>query len=387
MSAYVRVDNLIIGADDLSSFLLDQGWRKEPAKDPRCATFFSPELDDFGNPITLRLPIKGDIFDAYPLIETSLRVLSSYYGSDEQQFAKKLVAMKSDIVRKRVPSLRPDSISIEIATKVLGSFVSIGNDANRIEKSMTLQQKAKLPTFGQMSRMGHTFPGSFGFTVFTPLPDSVQEDLGTAINQRLQVPQVPFQRRVIERIARELSSVSKAMESNDIAPLVEDSDFAVSRKLCDSVASLWGKQSNLEVEYEFEWSSRWKVTDAVALLTKPVFLTPNAKPLLQEAAKHLQLQETPAHQIVTGVVSDLHKVYGDFAKTEKDRKRMITIMWEPIPKQIRRVQVVLNPFEYQMAVQAHDNDRIIRIEGLIRRKAPLYQLIEPRNLQVLGSAK
>ncbi|WP_157492316.1 hypothetical protein [Geothrix fermentans] len=387
MSAYVRVGDLIVGSEELGTYLVVKGWRKQPSNDRRCESFISPEMDDFGEPINILLPTRSEVFDSHPLIETALGVLSSYYESSKEQLAKNLVAMNSDIIRKKVPSRRADSIPIGTATKVLDSFISIGNDANRIEKSMTLQQKTKLPPFGEMSRLGHTFPGSFGFTVFTPLPDSIQEDLGTAIHQGDQTPQVPFERRVIERIAREISAVSQATESKDIAPLVEESYFGVSRRLCDSMASLWGKQSNLELEYEFEWSSRWKMAEGADFLSKPIFLTPEAKPFLQMASKQLQLQETPAYQVVTGVVSDLHKVYGDFAKTEKDRKRMITIMWEPIPKQIRRVQVVLNPVEYQKVVQAHNSDRIIRIEGLIIRKAPLYQLIDPRNLQVLGSAK
>lgn len=310
-----------------------------------------------------------------------------YYDKDENALAKDIFMSKSDVLKNRVPNSRPDSIPVSTANKVLTTLFSVGGDAQRIEKAIVLQGKRKLPGFGTMSRLGHTFPGSFGFTLITPLPNAVQGDLGIAIQGKVDRAFVPFERLVIERMAREIRAIATATDTDDIEPLVGESLAmdAVSRRMCDAMSGLWPKDSSLELEYEFEWSKRWKSSKDIGLCLSPVILTPNAKKVLVDASRHLQQQEKPTvqRQVVRGQVSDLHKVPGEFAKTAKDKKRLVTIMWQPTDKQVQRVQVELPPEDYERAVRAHHEDQAVQIEGYIRRKSPFYELLEPSALTTL----
>lgn len=388
MSGYIRVGDYVITQDELELFVTAQGWKRETTTDRQRQVFGSPETDDFGKPITLVLPARGEIHQINQHLEAAVHLLARYYDRDEIAFAGEVFRSKSDIIKNRIPNSRPDSIPVETAGKVLSAIFNVGGDAQRIEKSIFLQSKTKLPGFGKMSHLGHTFPGSFGFTIFTPLPNSVQCDLGIAIKEGQERPSVPFERRVIERIAREVRAIETAVQSKDILPMVGEclASNAVSRRMCEAMSSLWHKGSNLELEYEFEWSSRWSSSQDIESVHSPVILTPEAKTILVEASKYLQQQEKPktTKQIVRGFVSDLHKVPGDYAKTAKDRKRLVTIMWEPVPRQIQRVQVELPPEDYQNAVRAHHEDREVQIEGFLRRKSPFYELLEPSTLTTLA---
>lgn len=387
MTNYLRIGDYVLTQDEVELFARSEGWIPEKGNQERYQSFLSPSMDDFGQPIVLVLPKRGDINQVDQHLETAVHLLSRYYDVDENQLAKSIFHSKSDIIKNRVPNSRPDSITVEMASKVLSSLFSVGGDAQRIEKALVLQSKTKLPPFGKMSRLGHTFPGSFGFTVFTPLPCEVQGDLGVAITHGSNRLPVPFERLVIERIAREIEAIETATDADDIEPLVGVAltSNAVSRRMCDAMSGLWKKGMNLEVEYGFEWSPRWKTSPDVAQRSSPVILTPNSRKVLLDASKFLQQQEKvgPTPQVIRGMVSDLHKIPGEYAKTDKDRKKLVTIMWEPVPKQIQRVQVELPPDDYQKAVRAHEEDLVVQIEGHLRRKSPFYELKDPTALSTL----
>jgi hypothetical protein len=387
MSSYIRVGDFVVTQDELEIYAAAQGWTRGVSADQRCQIYQSPEPDDFGRPITLLLPRRGEIHVEEQHLEAAIHLLGRYYELDAIGLAREVFQSRSDIIKNRVANARPDSISVEAASKVLATLFGVGGDSQRIEKAMVLQSKTKLPGFGQMSRLGHTFPGSFGFTVFTPLPGAVQGELGIAIKGGQERPLVPFERRVIERMAREIIAIDAATDADDILPLVgEDlTSDAVSRRMCETMTNLWTKGSNLEVEYNFEWSSRWESSRDIQEKPSPIVLTPKSRKVLEDASKHLKQQERPnqVRQVIRGLVSDLHKIPGEYAKTARDKKKLVTIMWEPIPKQIQRVQVELPPDDYLKAVRAHEEDRSVQIEGCIRRKSPFYELIDPSELTPL----
>lgn len=387
MSSYLRVGDYVITQESLESFAVTQGWARQASTDLRCQIFRSPDLDDFGKPITLVLPKRGEIHVDVQDLAAAVHLLSRYYDLDEAGLARDVFESRSDIIKNRVANARPDSIPVETANKVLTALFGVGGDSQRIEKALVLQSKTKLPGFGQMSRLGHTFPGSFGFTVFTPLPGEVQGELGIAIKNGQDRPLVPFERRVIERIAREFIAIDIATDVDDILPLVgEDlTSDAVSRRMCDTMSGLWSKGANLELEYKFQWSSQWENSRDIQQKRGPVVLTPKSRKVLVDAANYLRQQERPGQvrQVVRGLVSDLHKIPGEFAKTDKDRKHLVTIMWEPVPRQVQRVQVELPPEDYQKAVRAHEEERTVQIEGHLRRKSPFYELLEPSTMTSL----
>jgi hypothetical protein len=387
MSNYLRVGDYVLTQEELEIFAMTKGWDRETSSDMCCQVFKSPETDDFGNPIRLVLPKRGEIqVDAQDLAG-AVHLLSRYYDLDEVGLARDIFESRSDIIKNRVANARPDSIPVETASKVLATLFGVGGDSQRIEKALVLRNKIKLPGFGQMSRLGHTFPGSFGFTVFTPLPGDVQGELGIAIKNGQDRPLVPFERRVIERMAREFIAIDVATGANDIQPLVGEglTSDAVSRRMCDVMSGLWAKGANLELEYKFQWSSRWKTSQDISQGQDAIVLTPNSRKILADASKYLRQQERPGptKQMVRGLVSDLHKVPGEYAKTDQDRKQLVTIMWEPVPKQIQRVQVELAPDDYQKAVRAHEEERTVQIEGYLRRKSPFYELLDPSPLTAL----
>jgi len=387
MSGYLRVGDYVLTQEELEIYAEFQGWVRAVPNDQRCQIYRSPDNDDFGKPIVLVLPKRGEIHMVDQHLEAAVHLLARYYDMDEVGLAKDIFNSKSDIIKNRVPNSKPDSISVETARRVLSTLFNVGGDAQRIEKTLVLQSKNKLPDFGKMSRLGHTFPGSFGFTVFTPLPREVQGDLGTVITNGQDRPLVPFERRVIERVAREVMAIETATEANDIEPIVGEAltSDALSRRVCDAMSGLWTKGEHLELEYAFEWSPRWKPSPDVVVKKSPVILTPKSKQVLVDASKHLQQQERPnqIRQVIRGLVSDLHKVPGEYAKTDKDKKKLITIMWEPVARQIQRVQVELPPDDYQKAVRAHDAEQVVQIEGFLRRKSPFYELKEPSVLTTL----
>ena len=148
--------------------------------------------------IILPKQTSGD--DTLRRITDALRTLSQITGQDVATVAALIRAVAIDVLRSTVPDalVRNEAIHLDVAEGFIKNIKQLLSAAATTELSPEpfferIKKGAK--EFADECRFGHTFRGSFGFTIETPILPNVSPEFEIVE----QTP--PFQRRVMQRIA------------------------------------------------------------------------------------------------------------------------------------------------------------------------------------------
>ncbi len=213
-------------------------------------------------------------------------------------------------------------------------------------------------------RFGHTFKGSFGFTIELPLQANVNPTLPV-------VPEhAPFERRVMERFARGVQTIIRAADEGDTKPIVDSVEWGFSANACEQFAQLIEDTAPGGMSIGFAFSSEWRTS--TELVRIPEFKV-NLRHIevTRAAAKTLMAKPVDRPETVTGLVVDLHARHdplGLFGGSKSDET--IVIAWRPGGNEEIRVTIPLSQLDYQKAVAAHTAGLPAKVTGTLEQRGP-----------------
>ena len=167
-----------------------------------------------GVEVEIVLPQQTTGGDTLRRITEALRTLSQIGDHDVATVAALIRTVAIDVLRSTVPDalVRNEAIHLDVAESFVRSIKHLLSASATTELSPEpffgrIKKEAK--DFADECRFGHTFRGSFGFTIETPVLPNKSPTLEIVE----QTP--PFERRVMQRIARGLKTVQTAMTEQD----------------------------------------------------------------------------------------------------------------------------------------------------------------------------
>ncbi|KAB2910925.1 MAG: hypothetical protein F9K29_23765 [Hyphomicrobiaceae bacterium] len=334
-----------------------------------------------GPDVEIVLPQQTTGSDTLRRIAEALRTLSQIGEQDIAGVTALIRAVAIDVLRSTVPDalVRNEAIHLEVAEGFIRNVKQLLSAAATTELSPEpffgrIKKEAK--EFADECRFGHTFRGSFGFTIETPILPNRSPTLEVVE----QTP--PFERRVMQRIARGLKSVQTAVTEQDAAPIASNFRTGLSANMCEELADLAESIKGERLGFEFAFSPEWRVSPDIVVGDRYVVATEHVE-LIKDAAKRLRLQEFERDRTITGRIVRL--------KSDKDPSdllnpvgaREITILWESSDFGEINIRVALPPAEYLQAVEAHKTGRLISVGGLIERIGKTWRLSQPRDFAIL----
>jgi hypothetical protein len=124
-------------------------------------------------------------------------------------------------------------------------------------------ERRPLPYFGRATkeateysdrcRFGHTYRASFGFPIESPVSLEVEEV------PFFGEPVPPFERRMIQRLATGIQHVCRAVDTGDVAPLVNGFRNGFGANGCERFASLIHSTAYSGMSFGFSFSPQWAV--------------------------------------------------------------------------------------------------------------------------------
>lgn len=299
----------------------------------------------------------------------------------ELDVARAVREVAFDVLRSRIPDalVVDDSIRLEMAqTFVLGIRGVLAATAHTELEPLPyfLRTKKEASDYANRCRFGHTFRGSFGFTVESPIEPAIQSVL-PGID-----PAPPFERRVIQRLVRGLEAVSEAVSIDSTDPITNTTKTGFSANVCEQLAALVDGTSPNGIVFDFSFSPEWKGAPAIHGSSEHFMIGPRQVEAVRAAAKVLRSRITSWDETVFGRVirlasqadpSDLMDMMGD---------REVAILWSSEATGDIAVRASLNPAEYLQAVEAHAAGRAVEVSGTLERRGRRWVLLNPINFQV-----
>ncbi|MFM9940486.1 MAG: hypothetical protein ACKVP7_13445 [Hyphomicrobiaceae bacterium] len=334
-----------------------------------------------GPEVEIVLPQQTTGDDTLRRIAEALRTLSQINDQDIPSISAQIRAIAIDVLRSTVPDtlVRNEAIHLDVAAGFIKNVKQLLSAAATTELSPEpffgrIKKGAK--DFADECRFGHTFRGSFGFTIESP----VLPNKAPTLDVIEQTP--PFERRVMQRIARGLKTVQTAVNEQDVAPIMENFRTGLSANMCEELVDLSDSIKGERLAFEFAFSPEWRVSPDIVIGARFEVSGAHVE-LIKDAAKRLRLQDFERDRTINGRIVRL--------KSDKDPSdllnpmgsREITISWESEDFGEINVKVALTPQQYLLAVEAHKTGKPVQVGGLIERIGKTWRLSQPRDFIIL----
>ena len=329
--------------------------------------------------IELVIPKDNRTADYARRLKGAIETLSQLEERTPDEIVASIRAIGYDIVRSRIP----DALVIE-NTIYLESARSYVNGMKELLAATATTELRPQPFFGRQSkeateysekcRFGHTYRGSFGFTIESPLSPEKTEGLPGI------EPPLPFERRVVQRLALGIQHVCESVEHEDVRPLVEGFKDGFGANGCDRFASLVRSTAYSGMYFGFLFSPEWKLPEG--LRTDMQFVVgPKHVEMARAAADALRGESLETRADVSGQVvrlqneadpSDLSAIMGEGE---------ISILYSSEYGDLH-VRVTLSPPDYLKAVEAHRLGRAVQVSGTLVHRGRYWYLNNPSALTV-----
>jgi hypothetical protein len=314
-------------------------------------------------------------------LKDAISTIAEIEGKSPEQLLIEIHSVGFDIIRNRIPINSQDrgSIRLELAAGYIKKTKDLLSAAATTEMEPNSSFKRTLKealAYSDSCRFGHTFRGSFGFTIESAVPPNSTPTLFP-----IEQPP-PFERRVIRRLATGMELAQKAVREDDLAPLVESSESALGANGYELVAELVEETPKQDITFDFTFSPSWRERDIVSAPLSINLGVQHAE-ALRYAARQMRQPSIEVPARVIGLVTDL-SLTNPSSLSDTRNKRRIVILWSSEQFGDIRVAANVSAQTYLKALGLHREERPIDIEGSLRRVGRNWNLIV-QNEDVSGS--
>lgn len=358
---------------ELARYLDSQGWKERSASSGRLRLFSRAESPD--ESLEIALPKSDDLIDSGRLKVDALNVLAQLHDREIGVVAAEVAGYTRDSQQFRVLEVdESEHLPLELAQhyiKGLKNLFLYGACSEMKPKPFFDQPLPSATDNLQAFRFGHTFRGSFGFTVFS---HAVQQNQTLDMLSPKSLP-----RRVNERVARGLKLLQQAVSTEDADVLTNSYESAFNAKMCDALVEMIGEGS-ARFACSFAWASA--VPASEELINLPAFILGGAEAEMLEYVAGRLKEVEPEEQSFVGLVTNLHcpKNPG-----EERSRRVVAIKGKHPEHGTLDVYVDLGPRRYLTAIDAHKVGASIQVVGKLARKGTRWSMTDIKKLVVVDA--
>lgn len=349
---------------NLRTYLQSRGWTSGDNADRKSLVFFGPRADS-GRPLEIILPRSEDFTDYYARVADAVNLLAAIDDVSPAKIVFDIRCNNNDFVRFRVKSSGAlDSMPLAEAardTAALKSLFAYGACSETEARPHFDALTASGIRHADTCQFDHTFRGSFGFVVRSPV---VKE------NEQGDIFKAPFERRVVERIARGLLITEKAVSTDDYDVLVSAYPDAFNSRMCEALDEM-SAQSQREVEISISWATTVPVASDLASLGA-ITLSEKYFDCLRYAAGRLK-EVLPESVAILGRVVNLHS---NSAPGDRTNDGTVTVKYQHHDlKSIIDVRLRLSRSQYVEAARAHIEGKLVRAVGVLEKNGSIWELV------------
>lgn len=365
---------------DVTPYLKAKGWSKVIHPNENILVYEGPK-DDHGDSIQLVLPRNDDFADFPRRIEELIHTLSLIYEKDEKEIVQEIRSHDKDVLLLRLLSPHINgSISLNQSAEFIGelrNFVVYTACHEESPRKYFVKSTAVGKKVADQISLGHTFHGSFGFTIESPLPlRSKARDISLS-----NADTHPMNRRVMRRIFRGVAYIKKSIEEGEIDHLTSNYMNAFNANMCESMLRLLEYSNLSDMECSFIWSPIWELDEWIEKSSK-IKISANAKEVLESVARELKDEYHAQTVKIHGYIVQLQlKETPDERAHEKTPTIVIRGMTET--GQEVSVRVELTYEDYRKACDAHRDQRKICIHGTLDKSGKFLLMKQPCDFHVL----
>lgn len=354
---------------DVMGYMRQEGWRLVRAGDIWCV--FAREIQ--GEEVELDVPQRSTAGDYPRAVRELLANLEIVERRPAAQILRDILSTTVDLVR-----LGLKGQATEDGRASIEADVRIREAARELVLSAACASITPKPVYGkrkpeqamkhlELARFGTSEVGSYVVTIETPIPPKLQATL-----QPDEDPEPPYERRVGLVMARAVAAAHSAAQesaaSGSLDPFTRRVQDGVSANLCDALATLLESASAQTLSVRFSFASVRPTHEPVPRHTE---ISADARPILRSVATELRARSPWTDFEVEGPVQMLD--------SSDPSQGGVAVVLAKIDGRHRKVSVRLDPSDYQEAIRAHGERRLVRCAGELVHQGRNFELRNARD--------
>lgn len=363
-------------------FLFANGWSIKGDSDKY--TLLANDVD--GEPFEFILAKNEHITEWQKTVSDVIISYSDYFakGVDEIIFA--ISSVRHDVLRSKISDrmVRNETIDLDTAVEYVSGLknLMISAAAAEVRQEQTvLRAPQQAAEYGKSCRFGHTFRGSFGFVVESPMIIEAQDVNPVFFDATTDVME-PFERKVIKRLAKGFSAIDHAFVDQDTSLLINGYEEGCNANVLDALLELHKAAKFSRVAFEFAWSPELPNREII-----PDFgfsLGSDKIELLETASRELKQEVKPEREVIFGYVTDLHNDAGlESDNIFNDDRKVVVKLYNAPEYKGRKLHIPLPKESYQQAIDAHKNGIEITAEGKMVKQGRHWYLLDTDKFKIL----
>lgn len=336
--------------------------------------------------VEIIIPKDNEIIGGKIEISNALDILSQLYNENVEDIILKIHAIRSDIIRSRLPDqlVSDDTIDLDTASEYVLSLknLMISSAAAEVNKEGFVARSPKKATeYVRSCRFGHTFKGSFGFVIESPLKIDESAHLQTSfISEEKELPS-PFERNVVTRLAHGLRTLNDAALKGSVDPLLEDYQYGFNANMLIDLISLHEASKLNAVRFDFLWSE--EVSQKRELIVNPLKVDFLQIELAESAVRQFKRQPKEQWEHVVGFVTQLRSDIATKSESIFHDNREVVIQYKAKGNPPRNVHVKLSENNYLLAIQAHEEGQFVSLKGTLAKQGRYWYLSSPESFSII----
>ncbi|KTR08577.1 hypothetical protein NS365_01175 [Aureimonas ureilytica] len=353
----------------LIRFLEKNGWSARTSKDGALKKFTYKD-EKLSGDVNVIIDIRPTVAVTAKQYFDIVTTISQVYDSTIDAIVEKIKSISFDIIYSKIPDEYVSDKSIKLGTAnqfiiCMRSILAATATTEAGEGRSFPRNKKEATQYADDCRFGHTFEGSFGFTVESPIGFNDTPEL-------FDLPSAaPFGRRVVSRLAEGLQCYEVAVLERSIDPLVSEGS-GLSSNMCDELAAILEDTNLSKVEFSFEFSPEW-TTPAISK-DRSFSLEIGHLELLRDASNRLRATEKPKQCSIVGRITQLKTESNPSDLLDLKNERDVLVSWDSPEYGHIRVLMKLNPVDYLEAANAHMAGKFIVADGVLSKSGRSWVL-------------
>lgn len=311
----------------------------------------------------------------------AIRTVADYYDKDINHVVQEIRSHLSDRISGRIPDqyVSNDSIEFRVAKDYvtgMRDFLASSATTELTESRHFYRTLKEASQFTDNCRFGHTFRGSFGFVIESPV------ELNETPSLEVFEEALPLGRRVVERIVNGFDHIQLAAQNND-PTYISREDSGLSANMCDALADLVEEVAVSQISFGIDLSTEWKSTSSGTAQCYEV--AQSSLEVIRSAAISLRSEEKPT---TVEIVGRIRRVATDGVPSDlldDKAKREIELNWISEDDRIVHIKLNVSPEEYLTAVEAHKNGKYVKVKGLLPATGKTRSFVEHGPITVLNT--
>lgn len=350
----------------LQNFLRTRGWTEE-SDFPTFRVFQNKHVK---GRVSIVAP-KQKLADYAERISDAVTILSQFNEVDDLDILAQLLSPDADLISFRYtgPSSKTGTISIEDSIRFRKArrdmLLAVAHTVEEPSPYYPRMARRRAVEFLRQCKEAPPIKGSYISEIIIPVPRPIVPDLEDDHRNR----------RITRMLSRALSTAFKYVDNGMEEGLIRSPKLGLSSNFLKALSNLRPPGESGEIEISFNWSgSRRPPKNG---LKKISFSSPSFERFRVASRVLRNTSEVPQYEL-EGYVTRL-------AREKGEEEGYITVAGK-IGDDLRTVGVRLGGEEYERALEAHKNDRQVRVIGTLKRDGRTFNLMNASEIVVIATS-